>query len=214
MQAPQTPAASSNSQSSVKDMCVPPSRPCPGLPDVDEGEGEKSSRKESQTQVKDFLAQPVEEKKTVEENTEGVNGSGQGVEKKTASTPGVQSAKRSAVYSPSRAVVPKTSSGQPPRLALQPIRVETKHTDLSHATPDFLDTDTEDERPEITRVPASSVSKQLAEPVSTQIGDEEQQVSAGSKNFDEADAFTASSSTASSSGNVAYSYILALFPYT
>ena len=200
-QAPQTPAASSNSQSSVENTCVRPSRPCHLIPDVDEGEGQKSSRTKIQTQVK----------KTVEENTEGVKGSGKGVEEKTASTPGVHSSKRSATCSASRAVVPNTSSGQ---------KKKKLHATASfrhrcrYGSGDFLEPDDDDEPSPITMGPAISASNQLAEPVSTQIGDEDQQVSAGSRTFDEATALTASSSTASSSGNVAYSYILALFPYT
>ena len=55
---------------------------------------------------------------------------------------------------------------------------------------------------EMIKRPTGSVSKQLAEPVSKKIGDEKQQASAGSKNTDEADALTASSSE-----KVAYSYI-------
>ena len=205
-QAPQTPAASSNSQSSVVNTCVRPSRPCPLLPDVDEGEGQKSSRTKSQTQVK----------KTVEENTEGVKGSGKGVEEKTASTPGVHSVKRSATCSASRAVVPKTSSGQKKKITVHATDAGQKAAvfkPCKYGSDDFLDTDDDDEPSPITRGPAISASNQLAEPVSTQIGDEEQQVSAGSRTFDEANALTASSSTASSSGNVAYNYILALFPY-
>ena len=165
-QAPQTPAASSNSQSSVVNTCVRPSRACPPLPDVDEGEGQKSSRTKSQTQVK----------KTVEENTEGVKRSRKGVEEKTAPSQGVHSVKRSAICSASRAVVPKTSSGQKKKITVHATDAGQKAAVFKpciYGSDDFLDTDDDDEPSPITRGPAISASNQLAEPVSTQIGDEE-----------------------------------------